>query len=102
MTDSPAKWADEATRGETSYRRAVGRKVFPDGTVELEIVITVHRDGREVDRIVQHSVAGITGRASVHRLLAGTGFEICHEFGGYGRTPYRDGDSVLIIEAARI
>jgi SAM-dependent methyltransferase len=102
MTDDPATWAGEATLGDTTYKRAVGRKVLPDGTVELEIVITVERDGKVVDRIEQHSTAGVSSRELVHRLLTETGFRVRHEFGSYDRTPYRDGDSVLIIEAVKM
>ena len=80
----------------------MGRRVFPDNTVDLELTITVHRDGKEVDRIVQHSTAGITERATIHRFLTETGFEIRQEFGSYDRAPYRDGDSVLIIEATKL
>ena len=102
MTDSPATWAGEATLGDTTYRRTVGRKVLPDGTVDLEIVITVHRGGQTVDRIEQHSTAAVSDRQLVHRLLAETGFRIEHEFGGYDRSPYHEGDSVLIIEATKL
>jgi hypothetical protein len=101
MTDSPATWAGEATAGDTTYIRTVSRRVLPDRTVELKLVIEVRRAGKVVDLIEQRSIAGITDRERVHRFLTETGFEIRHEFGSYDRSPYHEGSSILIIEGVR-
>jgi SAM-dependent methyltransferase len=101
MEDSPQTWAGEFTLKDTTYRRKVGRKVLPDGAVELKLTFEVFRDGSMVDLIEQRSVAGITDRDTLHRLLARAGFRIEHEFGDYARTPYKSGDSVLILETLK-
>ena len=101
MEDSPSTWAGEMTVGDTTYKRRVGRRVLPESKIELELVFEVYRDGRLVDTIEQQSIAGVSSRELVHRLLEQTGFRVEHEYGSYDRTPYKDGDSILILETTR-
>lgn len=37
----------------------------------------------------------------VHRLLSETGFEVKQKFNNYDLTKHQEGDSVLIVEAAK-
>jgi SAM-dependent methyltransferase len=102
MEDSPSTWAGETAVRDTTYKRRVGRKVLPDGKIELELIFEVYRDGRLVDTIEQRSVAGVSDRELIHRLLDQTGFRIEHEYGSYDRTPYKVGDSIVILQVKKL
>ncbi len=101
MTDNPEIWAGETKVGDTTYKRKVGRRVLPDGTVELELVYDVFRGDEVIERIEQHSRVGISDRESVHRLLSQAGFRVVHEYGDYERTPNKDGDSILLLDTIK-
>jgi len=101
MKDDPEIWAGEHKVGETTYKRRVGRKVLPDRTVEIELVFDVFRDDKLIERIEQRSRVGISDRDQVRRLLGQAGFQIRGEFGDYEQTPYREGDSILLLETIR-
>ena len=102
MKDDPGTWAGEHKVGDTTYKRMVGRKVMPDGTVDVELVFDVFRNGEQVERIEQHSRVGISDRDQIHRLLDQAGFEVTGEFGDYEGTPYGEGDSILLLETTRL
>jgi len=101
MKDDPGTWAGETTVGDTTYKRMVGRKVMPDGTVEIELVFDISRGGELVERIEQHSRVGISDRDKVHGLLGQAGFQVTGEFGDYEGTPYKEDDSILLFDTVR-
>jgi hypothetical protein len=101
MKDDPGSWAGEIKVGDTTYKRRVGRKVMPDGSVDVELVFDVFRDGKLIDRIEQHSGVGISTRETIHRLLEQAGFRIKGEYGDYAFTPYREGASILLLDTIR-
>ena len=101
MKDDPGSWAGEHAVGDTVYKRHVGRKVMPDGTVEIELVYDVFRGKKLIERIEQHSSVGISDRDRVRSLLARSGFQVTGESGDYEGTPYREGDSILLFETLR-
>jgi SAM-dependent methyltransferase len=101
MKDDPGTWAGEHTVGDTTYKRRVGRKVLPDGTVRVELVFDVFRGGELIERIEQHSRVGISDRETIHRLLDQAGFKATGEFGDYDGTPYREGASILLLDTIR-
>jgi len=99
MESSPLLPAGEIQRGRRTYRRFVGRRLLPARKVEVELVFEVYEGAELVEWIEQRSVAAITDRAQVHRLLAGVGFSVRREFSDYDFVPYREGDELLIVEA---
>jgi SAM-dependent methyltransferase len=101
MNDSPLKPAGERTIGDTTYRRSVGRKILPGGTLEYLLVFETVEGGRVKERIEQKSFAGTIDREGVHRVLEAAGFDVTMEFGGYGSTPYSPGDDILVIESLK-
>ncbi|MGD8627483.1 MAG: class I SAM-dependent methyltransferase [bacterium] len=101
MKDDPGSWAGEHRVGDITYKRRVGRKVMPDGTVRVELVFNVFRGGKLVEKIEQRSRVGISTRDQLHRLLGRAGFEVTGEFGDYEGTPYEEGASILLLESVR-
>jgi hypothetical protein len=101
MKDDPGTWAGEHRVGVTTYKRRVDRRVKPDGTVEIELIYDVFREGKRVQRIEQHSRVGISDREQVLRLLGEAGFRVSAESGDYEGTPYADGHSILLLETNR-
>jgi SAM-dependent methyltransferase len=101
MKDDPGTWAGEHRVGDINFRRRVGRKVLPDGTVEIELIYDVFREGKRVERIEQRSRVGIIDRDRVRSLLAEAGFQVVGEFGDYEGTPYTEGDSILLLDTIR-
>lgn len=101
MNDSPLKPAGEKSVGNTTYRRFVGRRVVSGRQLEYLLVFETTEGGEVKERIEQKSLAGIVSRTLVKRLVEKAGLRIVREFGGYGATPYRDGDDLLIIEAMK-
>jgi len=102
MNDKSLSLADEVTVGDKVYRRLTARKRLPDDKIEWFLVYEIYQSGKLIERIEEHSVVGITDRARLHRLLKETGFEIRREFGDYDFSSFQEGNSVLIIEAAKI
>jgi len=100
MGSSPLSPAGEIQRGDRTYRRFVGRRVLPGQKVEVELVFEVYRGAELAERVEQRSVAAITDRDQIHRVLAEAGFSIRREFSDYDFSPYREGDELLILEAA--
>jgi SAM-dependent methyltransferase len=101
MKDDPGTWAGEHRVGDTIYERKVGRKVMPNGTVEVQLVFDVFRNGNLVEQIEQRSLVGVSNRGEVHRLLGRAGYEVKGEFGDYEGTPYREGASILLMDTIR-
>lgn len=101
MESSPLVPAGNVIKGDREYKRFVGRSVLPSQKIELLLVYEIHESGKLVERIEQHSLAGIIDRTGVHRLLAESGFEPAKEFGDYNFSEYRQGDSLLVVEAVR-
>jgi SAM-dependent methyltransferase len=101
MKDSPLKPAGEVADGDLVYRREVGRRLRSDGICVVELVFEALRDDVVVDRVVEHSLVGITDRARMHEVLSEAGFKTEREFEDYDFTPYTRGD-LVVIEAAKI
>jgi SAM-dependent methyltransferase len=99
MDGSPLSPAGEVQRGNCTYRRFVGRHLLPGRKVDVRLIFEVHQDAELIEPIEQHSVAAITERDQVHRVLAEAGFSVRREFSDYDFTPYREGDELLIVEA---
>ena len=101
MGESPLTPAGEVKRGDTVYRRSVGRRVRPDGTIEVTLVYEEMRAGRLIDRVTEISQAASIDLTGVRELLAATGFSIANEYGGYDAGDYHEGCEILIVEAVR-
>lgn len=102
MEESSLAPAGVVETEEGEIRRFVGGRMLPGERKETQLVFEVVEQGEVVERIEERSVVGITSREAVHRLLEETGFELRREWGDYDFTPYRPGDPLLIVEAARV
>jgi SAM-dependent methyltransferase len=106
MRDTPLTPAGEVTVGRRVIRRSVGAR-RGDDRMEVTLVYEVFDPSDEngemylAERIEERGWVGITTREGVHRALGQAGLEFRQEFGGYDRTPYQAGDSLLIVEALK-
>lgn len=101
MNDSLLKPAGEKSVGGKTYRRLVGRKLLTDGTIDYTLRFEILEGGAVTETIEQKSSAGTIDRPELHRLLKASGFEVAREFGGYGSTPFREGNEMLVVEAVK-
>lgn len=101
MRDSPLSPAGSVKREEYRYERFVSSKVLPDNKIKVHLVFKTFKDNELIEEIEEESFAGLTNRQKIHELLKQTGFEILKEYGNYDFTPYKDKDSLLIVEAVK-
>jgi hypothetical protein len=101
MNDSPLSPAGKVKVGNREYRRFVSGKRLPENKMETILVFEEYENDKQVERIEEQSLAGITNRDAVHRILTTTGFTARHEWSDYDFTPFREGDTLLIIEAVK-
>lgn len=101
MGDSPLEPAGEARTGQKICRRLISRRTLPGSITELTLVFETYAGATMIERIEQISFAGIIDRRTVHRLLSEAGFKVREEFSAYDRSRFRDGDDLLIVEAAK-
>ncbi|MCK4410324.1 MAG: hypothetical protein KAW67_09570 [Candidatus Eisenbacteria sp.] len=73
--------------------------MLPGLRKETRLVFEVYEEGGLVERAEETSVVGIVDRAEVRRVLDAAGFDVRAEWGGYDFTSYRDGGSLLVVEA---
>ncbi len=99
MKDSPLSLIDTIKRGDYEHQRFIGTKTLPDKTIEVLLVYKTYKQGKLIEKIEQPSAAVTTSREKVHELLQETGFSIKNEYGDYYFSPFKEGDSFLIIEA---
>ena len=99
MRDAPLSPAGCVQVGEWEYRRFVSTRVHPDRTIEVTLVYEVRQGGVLQERVEQRSMAAMTDRAEVHRVLAEACFSVRREFSDYAFTPYQEGDALLVVEA---
>jgi SAM-dependent methyltransferase len=100
MKDEELSAAGEAQVGDMTYKRFVGGEVVGNIKQYL-IVFEIHKKGKLIERIEQHSQAGIADYDTLHCLLTRIGFKVKQEFSDYERTPYKEGDELLVIEAVK-
>jgi SAM-dependent methyltransferase len=101
MEDAPISPAGQVFVGDREIRRFVGGRVLPDRTKEVVLVFETFEAGEMVERIEERGLVGLTDRSGVQRILAEAGFDVRREWGDYDFTPYREGASLLIVEASR-
>lgn len=101
MKDSPLSLIDTIKRGDYEYQRFIGTKILPDDTIEVLLTYETYKQGKLIEKIEQASAAVTTTREKVHQLLQETGFSIRNEYGDYDFSPFKIGDSFLIIEAIK-
>ncbi len=94
--------AGDFTIGGKRYRRFVEGREIGNDMLSVHLIFEIYGEGKLLERIEEESLVGRCTRASIHRLLEKTGFEVTGEFGDYERTPYKDGDTFLVIEATKI
>lgn len=102
MKDSPLSPVDNVKKGDYEYQRSIGTKILPNNTIEVLLVYETYKQGKLIERIKQPSAAVITTRTKVHELLEETGFAIEKEYCDYNFSPFKEGDSLLIVEASKI
>ena len=101
MKDSPLSPAGKVKKGDIEYRRFVGDRILPNEKMEVLLVFETYKKGKFVKRIEEKSVAGIINREHLHKLLGKSNFEVKNEFGNYDFNKFKEGDSLLIIEAIK-
>lgn len=101
MEGGPLKPAGEVFVDRRKVRRLVGGRVLPERQKETHLVFEVYDAGQLRDRIEEVSLVGVVDRDEVHDVLSATGFDVRREWGGYDFRPYREGDQLLILEAAK-
>jgi hypothetical protein len=101
MGDSPLSPAGTVRVGNREYRRLVGGKIVPGHKKETQLIFGAYEDGELVEQIEEISLVGITSRPEIHRVLGRSGFTVREEWGDYDFSPYREGDSLLIVEAVK-
>lgn len=99
MRDSPLSAAGTVTIDELEYRRSVATKTLPDQTQEAHLVYEVCHGGELLERLEECGRTGIIHRGRLHHLLAQAGFDVTQELGDYDFTEFREGGSLLIVEA---
>jgi SAM-dependent methyltransferase len=101
MKDSPLSPAGKVNVGNREYRRLVSSKRLSENKMETILVFEEYENDKLVERFEEQSLAGITNREAIHRILKSTGFTIQHEWSDYNFTPFREGDTLLIIDAIK-
>jgi SAM-dependent methyltransferase len=101
INESPPTAAGEAKRGKRLYCRRVGYERLSENLFEITLIFEIFEGGRLLEEIVEHSKLGVIDRHGIHRLMNKAGYDLDCEYGGYDSAPYKEGDSVLIIEAVR-
>lgn len=101
MKDSPLSPAGKLKKGDTEYRRFVGDRILPDEKMEVVLVFETYESGKLKERIEERSIVGLIQRERLHHLLKESGFEVKNEFANYDFARYKQGDSLLIIEAVK-
>jgi hypothetical protein len=101
MKDTPLSPAGVVEAGDREIRRFVGGRMLSGQRKETRLVFEVYEDGELVKRIEERSLVGITNRETIHQLVRTAGFEVQREWGDYDFKPFQEGDSVLIVEAAK-
>jgi len=101
MKDAPLSPSGSVQHGNRQYRRFVGGRLLPDKTRETILIFETYQAGELLERIEERSLVGIVDREGVHRLLREAHFIVAREFSNYDFTPFRAGDSLLIVEAIK-
>ncbi len=101
MKDSPLSLINNVKRGDYEYKRLIGTKILPNNTIDVLLCYETYKQGKSIEKIEQRSLAFSTTRTKVHQLLEKTGFLIQKEFSDYHLSPFKEGDSLLIIEAIK-
>jgi hypothetical protein len=101
MGNSPLSPTGTVRVGTKEYRRFVGGKVLPGHKKETHLIFETYEHDKLIERIEEISQVGITNKRGIHRVLAESGFAVRKEWGDYDFTPYREGDSLLIVEAVK-
>jgi SAM-dependent methyltransferase len=101
MKNNPISPAGMVRKGSREYRRFVGGKMRGK-KIETILIFETYEAGRLLDRIEEHSMAGITDRKAVRALLKETGFNVKREFSDFHSTAFKEGDSLLIVEAVKV
>ncbi|MFX1285798.1 MAG: class I SAM-dependent methyltransferase [Promethearchaeota archaeon] len=101
MKDSPLALVDTVKRGDYEYKRFISTKTLPDDIIEVLLVYETYKQGKLIEKIQQPSSAFVITRTKIHELLHKTGFLIKNEYGDFHFSPFKEGDSFLIIEAIK-
>ncbi|MFX1249168.1 MAG: class I SAM-dependent methyltransferase, partial [Promethearchaeota archaeon] len=101
MKNSPLSLIDTVKKEDFEYKRFIKTKVLPSEILDVLLVYETYKRGKLVEKITQHSTAYAITRTKVHQLLRETGFVVHKEYSDYQFSPFKKGDSLLIIEAIK-
>lgn len=102
MKDSPLSLIDTVKKGDYEHKRFIGTRILPNNTIDVLLIYETFKQGKLIEKIKQQSLAFATTRTEVHHLLEETGFSIQNEYRDFYFSPFREGDSLLVIEAIKI
>ena len=101
MEESNLHPSGSVINGGIEYRRHIATRRLSRDTLTVTILYEIYEDGVLIDRLAEESEVGVVERDGIQRLLSESGFAVQREFGNYDSSEYKNGDSLLIIEAAR-
>jgi SAM-dependent methyltransferase len=101
MENRPLSVSGEAKWRGQVIRRFVGSRILSPERLWVKLVYEVYQGEEMVERIEEHGLVGITDRQDLHRILWESGFDVKHKWVGYDFIEYKDGDTLLIVEAAK-
>jgi SAM-dependent methyltransferase len=101
MGEKPSTPAGEVVMGDQRIRRYVGREALSTDRQLVKIVYEVYQGKECVERIEEQGLVGITTREEVRRILSLCDFKAIREYGGYDFALYKEGGSLLIMEAIK-
>ena len=87
--------------GLKEYKRYIKREKKDENKLLINLKYEIYEDGELIETIEQPSEVGIIDKDKLEKLLKETGFGIKNEFGAYENRPYKDGDSICVIEAIK-
>lgn len=102
MKDTPLSPADVVKMGNKEFHRLVEGKILPDKKKVTILVFEEYEHGKLINQVEEHSIIGLIDRQKLHSLLGETGFNVKKEFSNYNYTDFKEGEELLIVEAAKL
>jgi SAM-dependent methyltransferase len=102
MQPRPLSPAGEVQVGNRLYRRLVASKIMSHEVLETTLIYEISEGGQLRQRIEERSLVGLITRDKLHGLLQAAGYVVEQEFGNYDFREYKQGDSLLVLQASRV
>jgi len=86
---------------EKTIKRFVKTGGLKNNILQVTLLYQVYQHDVKITEDIQFSQAAITTLEEIENLLLKVGFNIINKWGSYQRTPFVDGDNLLILEAEK-